>query len=497
MEHIGFYLREIYFHKKSGPLIFKYEGLQRYLFFHDGFLVFAKITHPQELLGEVLFKLGKITRATYYKIDSYIDPTLRLGESLMKEGLLSEDDLYAGLRYQMREITLNIFPFFDGKFRFQERSKFAEEEFKSKITIPDLIEEGIRRIKYYSKLEKFMMKKVLFPKSEDLIDRLTGEERKIIGTIDGSFSAEDLFHSGNFEPKFFWKSLYLSYCLNIIDIMDPEKVPVKKEKAEKAAFEVTDEKQADVKKEKAEKATFEVKDKKLAAVIAKSEQFSTMDYYQILNIPEGSSPYQIKLSYFRLTREYHPGCFSKDLPSDIKAKIEDVFGHISKAYDTLGDEEKKQEYDSKREASPVLGGKELEKKADIKYRQGRTLYNQERYDEALKLLEETVRLKKNKGIYFLMLAKAKSKVPPFHKKAEEAFQKAIKLEPSNPEFYVGLGTYYKEEGFFDKAKKQFKKVLEIDPENKIALKELGLTEKPKKKGLTGIFKQLGKKKKKK
>ncbi|TET70965.1 MAG: tetratricopeptide repeat protein [Candidatus Aminicenantes bacterium] len=476
MEHIGFYLRDIYFHKKSGPLIFKYEGLQRYLFFHDGFLVFAKITHPQELLGEVLFKLGKISRSTYSKIDSYIDPTLRLGESLMKEGLLSEDDLYAGLRYQMREITLNIFPFFDGKFRFQERGKFAEEEFKSKITIPDLIEEGIRRIKYYSKLEKFMVKKVLFPKSEDFIDRLTGEERKIIGTIDGSFSAEDLFHSGDFEPKFFWKSLYLSYCLNIIDIMDPEKVPVKKEKAEKA--------------------TFEVKDKKLAEVIAMSEQLSTMDYYQILNIPEGSSPYQIKLSYFRLTREYHPGCFSKDLPSDIKDKIEDVFGHITKAYDTLGDEKKKQEYDSKREASPVLGGKELEKKADIKYRQGRTLYNQERYDEALKLLEEAVRLKKNKGVYFLVLAMAKSKVPPFHKKAEEAFQKAIKLEPSNPEFYVGLGTYYKEEGFFDKAKKQFKKALEIDPENKIALKELGLTEKLKKKGLTGIFKHLGKKKKK-
>lgn len=476
MEHIGFYLRDIYFHKKSGPLIFKYEGLQRYLFFHDGFLVFAKITHPQELLGEVLFKLGKISRSTYSKIDSYIDPTLRLGESLMKEGLLSEDDLYAGLRYQMREITLNIFPFFDGKFRFQERGKFAEEEFKSKITIPDLIEEGIRRMKYYSKLEKFMVKKVLFPKNEDFIDRLTGEERKIIGTIDGSFSAEDLFHSGDFEPKFFWKSLYLSYCLNIIDIMDPEKVPVKKEKAEKA--------------------TFEVKDKKLAEVIAMSKQLSTMDYYQILNIPEGSSPYQIKLSYFRLTREYHPGCFSKDLPSDIKDKIEDVFGHITKAYDTLGDEKKKQEYDSKREASPVLGGKELEKKADIKYRQGRTLYNQERYDEALKLLEETVRLKKNKGIYFLVLAMARSKVPPFHKKAEEAFQKAIKLEPSNPEFYVGLGTYYKEEGFFDKAKKQFKKALEINPENKTALKELGLTEELKKKGLTGIFKHLGKKKKK-
>jgi len=476
MEHIGLYLRDIYFHKKSGPLIFKYEDIQRYLFFHDGFLVFAKMTHPQELLGEVLLKLGKISKQTYSEIDSYIDPTLKLGESLMKEGLLSEDDLYAGLAYQMREITLHIFPYFDGKFKFQERSKFDEEEFKSKITIPDLIEEGIRRIKYHPQLEKFMVKKVPFPKSEDFTDRLTEEERNIIGTIDGHSSAEDLFYSGDFDPKFFWKSLYLSYCLNIIDIKDVEEAPLKKEKAEKATFEVTDE--------------------KLAEVMEMSEQLPTMDYYQILNVPEDSSPYQIKLSYFRLAREYHPDCFSNDLPSDIKEKIEDVFAHITNAYDTLGDEKKKQDYDSKREASPELGGKELEKKADIKYRQGRTLYNQERYEEALLLLEEAVRLKKNKAIYFLVLAMAKSKVPPFHKKAEEDFQKAIMLEPSNPECYIELGKYYKEERFLDKAKKQFRKALEVDPEHRIALKELGLTEKPKKKGLTGIFETLTKKKKK-
>ncbi len=56
--------------------------------------------------------------------------------------------------------------------------------------------------------------------------------------------------------------------------------------------------------------------------------------------------------------------------------------------------------------------------------------------------------------------------------------------------------YYKGEGFLDKAKKQFKKALEVDPEHHIALRELGLTEKRKKKGLTGIFKTLAKKKKK-
>jgi len=479
MEHIGCYLKDIYFHKKSGPLIFKHEGIQKYLFFHDGFLVFAKITHPQELLGKILFKLGKISKSTYSKIDHYIDPMHKIGETLIKEGLLTEQDLYDGLAYQMRDITLNIFPFFDGKFKFQEREKFAEEEFKSKITIPDLIEEGIRRMKYHPQLEKFMEKKAPFPKSEDLIDHLTDKEMKILNKIEGSSSTDVLLQKGGFSPEFFWKSLYLFYCLNLIDFKDVEKVPVKKEKPKKVAEKYPD--------------------KRIAEVVALGERLSTMDYYQILNISKNASPYQVKTAYFRLARKYHPDCFDPDLPSDIKSKIKDVFDHIAKAYNTLSDEEKKKDYDSKKDISPELSRIELEKKADIKYRQGRTLYNQERYEEALIVLEEAVRLRKNKGVYFLLLAMAESKVPPFHKKAEDDLRKAVKLEPLNPECHVGLGTYYKEEGLLVKARKQFRKALEIDPEHKIALKELGLTEKPeKKKGLKGIlpFGRSGKKKKK-
>jgi hypothetical protein len=56
--------------------------------------------------------------------------------------------------------------------------------------------------------------------------------------------------------------------------------------------------------------------------------------------------------------------------------------------------------------------------------------------------------------------------------------------------------WHKGEGFLDKAKEQFKKALEVDPEHKIALKELDLTEKPKKKRPTGIFKPMAKRKKK-
>ena len=112
MEHIARYLRDIYFEKKRGQLVFRLDKTQKYLFFQEGQLVFAKTNKEDELLGEILFKLGKISREAYDNIEEYIEPMEIIGQVLLKRGLLSKQDLIDGLSYQMREITLNTFPIF-------------------------------------------------------------------------------------------------------------------------------------------------------------------------------------------------------------------------------------------------------------------------------------------------------------------------------------------------------------------------------------------------
>jgi len=69
MEHIGHHLKEIHFKKETGCLVYKQKELQKYLFFQKGVLVMVKTTHPHELLGEILLKLGKISFETFRKID--------------------------------------------------------------------------------------------------------------------------------------------------------------------------------------------------------------------------------------------------------------------------------------------------------------------------------------------------------------------------------------------------------------------------------------------
>jgi tetratricopeptide (TPR) repeat protein len=517
MEHIGYYLRDVHFKKKNGCLVYKQKGLQKYLFFQKGILVMVKTTQPQELLGEILLKLGRISVETFKKIDQYIDPTQSIGKTLIKEGLLTKEDLDDGLMFQMREVTLNVFPLFGGKFEFQVRNDLSKKRFGYKMDVPDLIEEGIRRMDYNPELEKFLKTKIPFYKKTDSLSRLTTEEKELLATVDGNSSAEKLFHSSNFPPEYFWKSLYLFYCLELVDVKEAEveeevvvkeekpaePVPPKKKKAKKVFMPVKarEKKEKILEEEKEEKKAPEVIDdetkKKIADLEKLSHEIESMNYYQILDIARDASNKEIKNSYFEMARKYHPDRFDRELPQDSREMIEEVFGHITRAFQTLNNEKEKQDYDTKLDEPEGLDRKTLEQKADMKFLQGKNLYNQGKYEEALVLFEEAIRIKSNKANYFLFLAKTEAKVPSFQDKAEEDFNKALELEPWNAENFAALGEFYNQEGLSVKAKKQFKKALDIDPEHQMALKALGLTDTPgKKKGLKGML-SLAKKKKKK
>src|SRR5262245_62289568 len=84
--------------------------------------------------------------------------------------------------------------------------------------------------------------------------------------------------------------------------------------------------------------------------MAAQREWFEKDYYAVLGVDEGASAKDITKAYRKLARQYHPDANQDD------PKAEDRFKEISAAYDVLGDEARRKEYDEVRRLGPVAGG---------------------------------------------------------------------------------------------------------------------------------------------
>jgi molecular chaperone DnaJ len=84
--------------------------------------------------------------------------------------------------------------------------------------------------------------------------------------------------------------------------------------------------------------------------VAVNREWFEKDYYQVLGVAHDAGQKEIVKAYRRLARQLHPDAN----PGDPGA--EERFKEVSAAYDVLGDEAKRAEYDEVRSMGPVGGG---------------------------------------------------------------------------------------------------------------------------------------------
>jgi molecular chaperone DnaJ len=84
--------------------------------------------------------------------------------------------------------------------------------------------------------------------------------------------------------------------------------------------------------------------------MAAQREWFEKDYYKLLGVAEDASAKDITKAYRKLARDSHPDTH----PGDDAA--EDRFKEVSAAYDVLGDDAKRKEYDEVRRLGPQAGG---------------------------------------------------------------------------------------------------------------------------------------------
>jgi len=134
--------------KATGALIVRSSGVEKCVYVKNGQIVFATSSDGHDRLGEVLVKDGLLSREhleTALNVYRKNAGLKKIGAILVENGFVSPRGLFAGLKTQVKDILFSLFLWDDAEYRFEER--LPPDIIQLQFDLPELITEIIARIK--------------------------------------------------------------------------------------------------------------------------------------------------------------------------------------------------------------------------------------------------------------------------------------------------------------------------------------------------------------
>ena len=207
--------------QKTGALAIDFKGMTKTAFFKNGDVVFASSTDPEDRLGTILYKTGKITKAKLAEAEKLITPEKRFGTVLIQEEYIAPKDLWWAIKYQVEEIVYSIFSLKEGFFYFVEGEMVDEDLTRFSLNTQNLLMEGFRRVDEMGLIrEKIANPDVVLQLNAKAAGskKMSPAVEKILHYIDGKNSVRDIVRlSGAGEFNIF-KLLYELLKMRVVEV---------------------------------------------------------------------------------------------------------------------------------------------------------------------------------------------------------------------------------------------------------------------------------------
>jgi tetratricopeptide (TPR) repeat protein len=210
--------------RETGTLVIKTPAFTKSVYIINGDAVFASSTYEDDRLGEMLIKAGKITMEQYDMSVQLLKKTAkRQGAILVELGYLTPKDLFWGVKYQVREIIYSLFLLEDAEYEFVKGKIHEHEVITLKMSMGNLIYEGVKRIDNWTRIRKEMpgsdtalrLSRDPAVLSQDI--EIRPQDKKMLSLIDGRKTVKELIDNawtGSFEGM---KILYGLWSIGVIE----------------------------------------------------------------------------------------------------------------------------------------------------------------------------------------------------------------------------------------------------------------------------------------
>jgi len=204
----------------TGVLSLVSGGARKALYLKMGRVVFASSNLPNDRLGEILIREGKITVDEYEASIRAITKGKRQGKVLVEMGALSPKDLWEGVQAQVREIVFSIFLWEEGQFHFEESTLPDNERITVDLDILTLILEGVRRVDANGAVQRHYAEGMfLLERGEPVPPGLLEPyESHVLGLVDGERTVLEVSHDSEIGDNETLKVLYALLCSGLVKV---------------------------------------------------------------------------------------------------------------------------------------------------------------------------------------------------------------------------------------------------------------------------------------
>jgi len=357
---IAILLGRIHLERLSGRLTFRRGLAKKTIYFERGAPVYASSNLPDDRMGEMLSRQGRLTREQRAKGAQILESTgRRIGGVLVEMGALKESELAPLVRRHYEEITYSVFgwpeggdvPAEDGEWTLGPERLDKDEPIRLDEPAPALVMEGIRRKYTTPRLlrrlgggAQVMQLLVSGTAASAVLDDmgLSDEERTVVRRFDGVRTLDEIRAAANVGEEVVCGVAWALVSLRLAAVtraVEAETLP----KVALAAGGNGTVDAAAASPEPAPPGDPAARDKERDQAIDRARVLSRYalveegDYFEVLGLPREASPHEVRRAHQALSREMSLAGLDPEVAAELDGPLRAIRAVLDEGARVLGD----------------------------------------------------------------------------------------------------------------------------------------------------------------